>query len=98
VALELYKYVTNYGVYDQPTTIVTEKVQRNTIHLNDAKEITLSQYNPLTKDYITAHRVKDYRRKTFTLTLLPQVNLMFNKVLEGSDYFNECLQHARIHT
>lgn len=55
--------------------------------LNDAKEITLAEYDVDTKDAITAHHLKDYRRKSFNLILLPDIETLFDKVLEGSDYW-----------
>lgn len=98
MALEYYQYVCNYSIFLPKKKQPVESVKVQSILLNDAKEITLSQYNPLTKDYITAHRIKDYRRKTFTLMLLPKVDILFDKVLEGSVYYNECLQHAGLHS
>lgn len=61
--------------------------------LEDAKPITLAEYNVHTKDIITAHRMKDYRRKKFNLTLLPEVSTFFDKILEGSDYWNALLHN-----
>lgn len=59
--------------------------------LNDAVEVTLAEYDVDTKDAITAHHLKDYRRKVFNLKLLPKINLLFDRVLEGSDYWNGLL-------
>lgn len=61
--------------------------------LSDAKVITLAEYDLDTKDAITAHRIKDYRRKRFNLLLLPKINVTFDRVLEGSDYWNELLHY-----
>ena len=60
--------------------------------LRDTKEITLAEYDVDTKNAITAHRIKDYRRRIYNLVLLPRVNILFDKVLEGSVYWNELLQ------
>ena len=59
--------------------------------LDDAKEVTLAQYDRHTKDVITAHRMKDYRRKNFNLVLLPKVEILFDKMLEGREYWGELL-------
>lgn len=59
----------------------------------DAKDITLAQYDRTTKDLITAHRISDYRRKKFELLLLPPVEILFDRLLEGSDYFNALLHN-----
>lgn len=61
--------------------------------LNDAKEITLAEYDTDTKDAITAHHLKDYRRKQFNLILLPKINVLFDTILEGSEYWNALLHH-----
>ena len=61
--------------------------------LQDAINVTLVEYDTSTKDAITAHRIKDYRRKRFNLRLLPKVNILFDHVLEGSSYWNELLHN-----
>ena len=61
--------------------------------LNDAKPITLAQYDPVSMNAITAHNLKDYRRKNFNLVLLPKVDNLFLRVLEGSVYWNELLRN-----
>lgn len=61
--------------------------------LEDAKEITLAEYTPETSNVITAHRMKDYRRKQFNLVLLPKLDILFNKILEGSEFWGELLRN-----
>lgn len=43
-----------------------------------AKDITLAEYDPSSQGAITAHRLKDYRRKSFSLTLLPSVRTVLD--------------------
>lgn len=62
--------------------------------LDDAVTVTLAEYDPDTKNAITAHHLKDYRRKVYNLVLLPKIDTLFDKVLEGSPYWNELL-HAK---
>ena len=66
--------------------------------LEDARDITLAEYDRNTKDTITAHRMKDYRRKRFNLILLPEVDILFDKILEGSDYWNALLHDESPYT
>lgn len=73
-----------------------EEVSKGQPILRDAVEITLAEYDPATKDAITAHYLKDYRQRTFRLALLPKCDLLFDHVLEGSDYWNELL-HSKVH-
>lgn len=53
-----------------------------------AKEVTLAEYNAASSDCITAHRLSDYRRRRFSLTLLPDVGILITDLLtipEGQD-------------
>lgn len=59
----------------------------------EINDITLAQYDLRTTDVITAHKLKDYRRKQFNFVLLPRVSTMFDKLLEGSPYWNELLKN-----
>ena len=43
--------------------------------LPTAKEITLAEYDVSCQGVITAHRISDYRRRKFSLVLLPNVNI-----------------------
>lgn len=61
--------------------------------LTDAKEITLAEYDVDTKDAITAHHLKDYRRRRFNLVLLPKIDVPFDRMLEGSEYWNGLLHY-----
>lgn len=98
MALEYYKYVNNYAVSPPKKVEPKEESKVLELHLGEVKDITLAQYNPATKDIITAHNLKDYRRKTFTLLLLPKADIVFDRVLEGSPYYNEFLQHESLHS
>ncbi len=64
---------------------------------NDAVDITLAEYDVDTKDVITAHHLKDYRRRHFDLVLLPKVDTLFDKILEGSSYWYELLHNESGH-
>lgn len=82
MALKYYKYLNTFGVSNrQPTTkaVIPESIPL----LKDAKEITLAEFDPSVRDLITAHRIKDYRRRTFSLNLLPKIHTMFDDLLEG---------------
>lgn len=92
MALEYYKYINRACIITQHTVPqYHEKEVKGLPLLDDAVQITLSQFDPVTKDFITAHKVKDYRRKQFTMTLLPCVNIMFDRLLEGSSFWDEKL-------
>lgn len=80
-------------VVQQPRLSEPEEVFKGRPVVNDAKLITLAEYDVDTKDAITAHHLKDYRRKTSNLVFLPNVNILFDRILEGSEYWNELLHH-----
>ena len=91
IILEYYAHVNNYGVtIDVPKSYVEkERDKINVFELSDAREVTLAQYDPITTDIITAHNIKDYRHKVYSLILLPQVRIIFDAVLEGLGYIDE---------
>ena len=66
--------------------------------LPDAVVVTVAEFDVSTKNAITAHHIKDYRRKRFNLRLLPKVETLFDKLLAGSDYWNELLQNESANT
>lgn len=98
MALEYYAYVNNYFVDVPQKQTKIEQDNIPSLVLDEPKDITLAQYSPLTSDLITAHNLKDYRRKVFTLLLLPKAEIMFDKVLEGSSYYSEFLQSQDIYS
>ena len=66
--------------------------------LDDAVEVTLAEYDVSTKNMITAHRLSDYRRKQFNLVLIPKVETLFDKLLEGSPYWRELLHNESLNS
>lgn len=40
-----------------------------------AKEVTLAEFHPKSGEAITAHRLSDYRRRRFSLVLLPNIQV-----------------------
>lgn len=91
--IDLYDAVySSYGKAKQPiVTKSPEEVSAGLPLVEDARDITLAQYEPVTKDLVTAHRIKDYRRKSFNMLLLPKVETLFDKLLEGCTYYAELL-------
>lgn len=88
--------------YDQLCSLPYVKETRTAEHkveevkgkpiLGDTKLVTLAEYDVDTKNAITAHHIKDYRRKIYNLVLLPHVDILFDKLLEGSEYWNDLLK------
>lgn len=46
-----------------------------------AKEITLAEYNEASSGAITAHRLSDYRRRKFSLVLLPNIHIPWEDLI-----------------
>lgn len=91
--LEYYSHIHNYDVQLQHIEIHTPGTVVPDLRVEDAKVITLAEYNPKSQFAITAHRVKDYRKKSSTLILLPEVDILFDRLLEGSEYFGRLLPY-----
>ena len=92
--LDYYKYVHQDVEVIQPFIPKSpEELSVGKLLIPDVKTITLAQYDVDTKNYITAHRMSDYRKSTFSVRLLPKINPLFNKVLEGSKYWYAKLHH-----
>lgn len=76
----------------------TEKQIESRPLIDESRIVTLAEFDPISKDVITAHRLKDYRRKTFNLTLLPDVRILLDDILEGSTYWNAKLHNESPYT
>lgn len=99
MVLDKYEHLYSSILVKQPKVIREPEETVPSIKLRpDAKDITLAQYERTTKDLITAHRISDYRRKKFELLLLPSVDILFNHLLEGSDYWNAMLHNESPYT
>lgn len=53
--------------------------------LGDVRPITIAEISPVSMGSITAHRLKDYRHKSFSLMLLPEVHIMLDELLSEVD-------------
>ena len=95
------KYMCLYGnvLPKQPEVLkAPEDTFRGKEILSDSITVTLAEYDVDTKDAITAHRLKDYRRKRFNLMLLPKFCTLFDTILEGSAYWYDLLHNEGPYT
>ena len=87
MALKYYALVNNYGIFPPSWhPYLEDKKPKSSIPTftpSDAKEISLAEYDAAASVYITAHRLKDYRHRTFTLVPMPNVKLIFDYILEA---------------
>lgn len=80
--LDKYNVIHNCHV-SVPKVAVYEKPKPEAIHvLGDVHQVTIAEIHPSTMGKITAHRLKDYRRKRFSLMLLPDVEIMLDYLLQ----------------
>lgn len=84
--LQYYSIIHNYNVKIKQPKPYTPGVVIPTIIVEDAVPVTLSEFAAESKNAITAHRIKDYRRVSTSLVLLPEVETLYDKLLEGSVY------------
>ncbi len=95
MAIELYDLL----YWGQKTPVLQPKVnpieegQVGLPIVEDAKPITLAQYDRISKNAITAHNLSEYRRKSFNMLLLPKVHTWFDTLLEGSEYYAKLLSN-----
>lgn len=45
-------------------------------------QVTLADVDDRSCDYITAHDLRDYRRKSFNILMMPRVNLPYDAIAE----------------
>lgn len=89
-----YSHIHNYNVnlrYQHKTTPGSQVV---TLELNDARDISLAKYSPVAKSFLEMHEPEDYRQTNTSMILLPAITILFDKVLEGSDYYRELLSYG----
>ena len=66
----------------QPQPYVEKKPGASKVfQMPKAKEVTLAEYNPVSRDAITAHHLSDYRHKRFSLILLPNIHVVLEDLL-----------------
>lgn len=79
--LNKYKYVNNYGLEIEPVKHYTPEPKKLRAYVPpEAKLITLADLDARSKDYVTAHDLRDYRRTAFNLVLLPSVELSYDYI------------------
>lgn len=92
--IKLYTQVYSEMRAKQPEVVKQpDEISQGLPIIPDAVDVTLAEYDITTKNAITAHHLKDYRRKRFNLNLLPEIHTLFDSLLEGSDYWNELLHN-----
>ena len=76
--LDKYSAIHNYALHEASVPVYTPPERTEVKILTDIKPITVAEISPVSRDLITAHRLKDYRRKTFSLLLLPDIELLID--------------------
>lgn len=85
--LSKYQYVTNREVNIEPKQYKKNRVRKPTpIIIKSESPVILAQYTEGVGEYITAHQLKDYRKRVFTLHLLPDVHILYSDFLNGAGY------------
>lgn len=90
--LDKYRYVTNYGVHFESYKpyIPPERKKRKYVP-PEVPAITMADGDIRSCDFITAHDLRDYRRTSFNLVLLPKVELAFDVIAKEVYDLGECL-------
>lgn len=90
--LDKYKYVTNYGVSFESYKPYVPPVHKKRKYVPpEVPSITVADGDIRSRDFITAHDLRDYRRTSFNLVLLPKVDLAFDVIAKEVYGLGECL-------
>lgn len=75
--LSRYGILYQYDIDTKPEVKKSARVNTNFIkyEVPESRPITIADINVVSGNYITAHDLSDYRRASFNLTLLPEVEL-----------------------
>ena len=93
--LDRFVAVHNYRVETVPIKTY-EQAKPEPVHiLSDVRLVTLAEIHPASQEVITAHSLKDYRRKTFSLMLLPDVPIMLDKLLDKVGDLDDYIEFKR---
>lgn len=86
MAMKYFSLLTGRRLSIQPHNVYREPPpnRHKEFLLSDAKNVTLAEYSPVSRDAITAHRLSDYRRHTFSLILLPDIHVVMD------DFMTKC--------
>ncbi len=76
-------YLSGFRVQQAPPMKTVDEKQESIPIPMDAKLITLAQYDRMSKSVITAHNLAEYRKKRFSLMLLPEIDIWFDRLIEG---------------
>lgn len=87
MAMKYFGALTDLRVQIEHHAPYTEKPQekRTVCLMPDAKTITLAEYDPASRGAITAHKLSDYRRKHFSLVLLPNVWIWLDELIKPEE-------------
>lgn len=78
--LDKYALIHNCRVDVELIKPYTPPKARSVHILSDIHPITIAEIDPKAMNTITAHKLKDYRRKTFSLMLLPDIHIMLDEL------------------
>lgn len=79
--LDKYSAIHNYGLNERPVKVYKPTEVNKMEILSDMKTVTIAEIHPASQSFLTAHRLKDYRRKTFSLLLLPDIELPLDSLM-----------------
>lgn len=79
--LEKYGSLLGYSISEEPIPMYTPPpVKKRKYVVPKATRITLADNDDRSRDLVTAHNLKDYRRTSFNLVLLPSIELSYDVI------------------
>ena len=91
--LDQYSVVHNY--FYKKVEVEPYVPSENSAHidlLSNAKRVTIAEISPAARGKITAHKLRDYRHKSFSLILLPEVNLLIDSITGPLGRIEDCAE------
>lgn len=90
--LKRYNLITNYGIdTEEYKPYVPPERRKREYVVPEAVPITLADMDFRSADFITAHDLRDYRRTSFNLVMLPSVELSYDTIALEVYNLNGCL-------
>lgn len=79
--LDGYRFVNNYGLlFESYKPYIPPVAAKRQYVVPEVIPVTIAELDPRSKDHITAHDLRDYRRTSFNLVMLPAVTLSYDVI------------------
>lgn len=79
--LDKYSLINNYGIDAEPyKPYIPPPVTKREYVVPEVIPVTVAELDSRSKNFVTAHDLRDYRRTSFNLVMLPAVTLSYDAI------------------